>query len=73
MTDQKEKCNIYRVTPKGTLKSIIDDEVVVSDEVLREINIELSNFLREDKVRKGEYFYSSQSITDPKTTLDNEE
>lgn len=64
-----EKCNIYRVTPSGTLKSIIDDSVIVDEEVMRDINIEISRYLRNEEVRKGEYFYSSQTILDPKTTL----
>ena len=65
-----EKCNIYRVTNSGTLKSMIDDSVIVDDEVMQDIDIELSRYLNGEGVRKGEYFYNSQTILDPKTTLD---
>ena len=67
-----EKCNIYRVSPSGTLQSVIDDSTIVNEEVMKEINIDLYNFLRESEVRKGEYFYTSRTITEPKTTLDKE-
>ncbi len=71
MTEQNEKCNIYRVTPSGSLKSIIDDSVIVDREVMRGIDRVLSQYIRNEKVRKGEYLYrSSQTIFDPKITLD---
>lgn len=65
-----DKCNIYRVNNKGMLESAIDHDTIVSDEVMKEIEADLYNFLRKEENRKGEYYHSSQSIVEPKTTLD---